>query len=195
MYLIVLYILAVLNIDYSSSSCGCEINRNQKCTTDHSTYNKYSKESNEIPEDNNLEANESNLKTPFKTVDMVLIKDGTFEMGTNQPIFQTDNESPARNVTVNAFYIDKYEVSNKDFKEFILSSGYKTEAEVFGDSFIFDLFLPDNQKDQYANFRAVQAPWWVKAKGVDWKHPEGPETTIDGLLIFILYHNKSIDIF
>ncbi len=56
---------------------------------------------------------------------MVLIPAGEFTMGTDDP--QTpDAQSPARKVDVDAFYIDKHEVTNAQFQEFILADGYKT---------------------------------------------------------------------
>lgn len=53
--------------------------------------------------------------------DMILIPAGTFEMGTN---WEFDNERPMREVHLNAFYIDKYEVTNAEYKKFVDATGH-----------------------------------------------------------------------
>ncbi|GLV38750.1 uncharacterized protein CBL_05749 [Carabus blaptoides fortunei] len=73
---------------------------------------------------------------------------------------------------------DKYEVSNQKFTEFIIKTGYKTEAEIFGDSFVFEKLVSDEEKEKYKDFRAVSAPWWIKMEGVNWMKPEGPNSDI-----------------
>ena len=54
---------------------------------------------------------------------MVLIPAGEFTMGADDPQ-APDDQRPARKVNVNAFYIDKHEVTNAQFQEFILADGY-----------------------------------------------------------------------
>ncbi|XP_021339668.1 sulfatase-modifying factor 1-like, partial [Mizuhopecten yessoensis] len=67
-------------------------------------------------------------KTDFpRTHGMVNIPGGSFFMGTNEPIFVADGEGPERFVRVNAFYLDKYEVSNAEFELFVNATNYKTE--------------------------------------------------------------------
>lgn len=152
------------------ADCGCQLNRNDKCgaSNTETPSHKYSKEAN----DN---------KTPaFTTENMAYIKGNTFEMGTNTPHFPTDFEGPTRNVTLKSFYLDKYEVSNRDFLKFVRETGYKTEAEEFGDSFVFEMQVPEEEQQAYEHFRAVQAPWWIKMKGVTWDHPEGAKSSIEG---------------
>ncbi len=56
---------------------------------------------------------------------MVLVPAGEFTMGTDDPQTPAD-QRPARNVHVDAFYIDKHEVTNAQFQEFILADGYDT---------------------------------------------------------------------
>lgn len=170
-----LYLYPVLSIVTSGyADCGCKLNRNDQCGKEVNPSEKYSQESNGLVTDNN----ESQA---FDPLNMVLLEKATFEMGTNKPIFESDHEGPARNVTVNSFYLDKYEVSNQHFNDFVKKTGYKTEAEIFGDSFIFEMSLPEEDRDKYQDVRAAQAPWWIKLKGVSWKHPEGPGSTIEGI--------------
>lgn len=59
---------------------------------------------------------------------MVLIPAGVFTMGTDDPQIKPDGEAPARRVTMDAFYMDAYEVSNAEFEKFVNSTGYLTEV-------------------------------------------------------------------
>ncbi|KAI1234582.1 hypothetical protein IHE44_0003640 [Lamprotornis superbus] len=79
-------------------------------------------------------------------MDMVAIPGGVFTMGTHEPKIQQDGEGPARRVHVDSFYMDQYEVSNQDFERFVNSTGYITEAEKFGDSFVFEGMLSEAVK-------------------------------------------------
>jgi formylglycine-generating enzyme required for sulfatase activity/tRNA A-37 threonylcarbamoyl transferase component Bud32 len=66
--------------------------------------------------------------TPAKTVrgrDMVLIDGGTFAMGSDQIDGQQRGLHP---VPVSAFYIDKHEVTNADFAEFVKATGHPAPA-------------------------------------------------------------------
>jgi formylglycine-generating enzyme required for sulfatase activity len=66
--------------------------------------------------------------------DMVYVEGGTFQMGSND----NDDEKPIHTVTVKSFSIDKYEVSITKFAKFIELTGYKTDADKEGWSFITD---------------------------------------------------------
>lgn len=116
---------------------------------------------------------------------MVLIKSQNYTIGTDKPVIITDGESPSRTVYLDAYYIDKYEISNLEFKKFVEKTGYKTEAEIFGDSFVFQLFLSETTLKSIT--QAVKdAPWWVPVKGANWKSPEGGDSNIDGNLKLIV---------
>lgn len=166
-------LLAASLLAISSADCGCnKLNRNTKP--------ELSDESNEISPSQKY-SRELNSKVHN---DMVLIRKGHFIMGTDRQQFPADFEGPARNVTIeNDFYLDIYEVSNQAFYNFVKETNYKTEAENFGDSFVFEMTLPENMRNKYQDLRAVQAPWWIKLKGVTWKHPEGPDSIIEGNMI------------
>lgn len=118
-----------------------------------------------------------------KPENMVLIKGQNYTIGTDKPEIVVDGESPSRLVYLDDYYIDKYEVSNLEFRNFVESTGYKTEAEVFGDSFVFQLFL--SKKILKSITQAVKdAPWWVPVKGAYWKYPEGEDSNINGNITF-----------
>jgi len=108
---------------------------------------------------------------------MVKINAGTYFIGTNNPIFVVDGEGPKREVVLDNFYIDKFEVSNKKFMAFVNATGYMTEAENFGDSFVFEGLLTQSTKDKI-NKAVAQAPWWLPVKQASWQYPEGPNSNI-----------------
>ncbi|TZF81151.1 formylglycine-generating enzyme family protein [Pedobacter sp. BS3] len=104
---------------------------------------------------------------------MVLLPGGSFLMGTESDEgFWADGEGPVREVTVNSFYMDEAAVTNSQFAEFIRATGYQTDAERFGWSFVFDGLL--DQKTLTGDIEVVeQTPWWCIVPGACWNHPEG----------------------
>jgi len=89
--------------------------------------------------------------------------------------YESDGESPVRTVTVDPFWMDASAVTNARFAQFVEETGHVTEAEAFGWSFVFYLLLPTKLQ---ANQRPVAAPWWRQVFGADWRHPEGPGSSI-----------------
>ena len=124
-------------------------------------------------------------RTPTQTVKrptregMVYLAGGEFLMGTfSNEGFPTDGEGPVRKITVSPFYIDPCTVTNREFAEFVSSTGYKTEAERFGWSFVFYGLLSEEQYKKAE--RVVQGvPWWVPISNAIWSQPEGPGSTIE----------------
>lgn len=156
------FIFFAINLSFTRADCGCNKNRDNTLTVDE--------------ESCILDANKIS-NNPLKL--MAFIKGGNFTIGTSDPIIIADGESPKRKVYLDDFYIDKFEVSNSDFKLFIDSTAYKTEAEKFGDSFVFQLFLSENVlKDVTQSVK--DAPWWVPVKNANWLHPEGLDSDISG---------------
>ena len=101
--------------------------------------------------------------------------EGRFHMGSETPeAFPTDGEGPVRQVTLTAFYISKYAVTNEQFAEFVRNTGYRTEAGRFGWSFVFRNHIPEPQRGP----AMPGTPWWVRVDGADWSHPEGPDTSV-----------------
>ncbi len=109
--------------------------------------------------------------------DMVSLKGGDFLMGTNyQHGRDQDGEKPTLQARVSPFAIDRYAVTNSQYAAFVKSSGYTTDAEQVGWSFVFAGLLPDDFEDT----RGVQgSPWWRQVFGACWKSPEGPQSSID----------------
>ncbi|SFJ50617.1 Formylglycine-generating enzyme, required for sulfatase activity, contains SUMF1/FGE domain [Halobacillus dabanensis] len=109
---------------------------------------------------------------------MVYLHGGEFFMGTDDDEgFSADGEGPVRKAKVNPFYIDSYAVSNEEFDQFIKDTGYKTEAEQFGWSFVFYKFL---SQDMIGKVQQVAGtPWWFAVEGAYWFQPEGQGSTIE----------------
>ena len=109
---------------------------------------------------------------------MVLLEGGPFLMGSEDPFaYPADGEGPVREVEIGPVWIDAFAVSNTDFSRFVEETGHVTEAERFGWSFVFAGLLPDDFPPTQA---VVEAPWWRKVEGSDWRHPEGPHSDLDG---------------
>ncbi len=87
--------------------------------------------------------------------EMIFFEGGTFMMGSDSGLPQ---ERPAHSVTVKPFRIDKSPVTVSQFRVFTEAANYKTEAEKFGDSGVFNL---DTQK-------------WELMPGAFWQKPFGP---------------------
>jgi len=109
-----------------------------------------------------------------------VIPKGKFTFGTNEPLIVDDGEEPARVVTISSDYeIDVYEVTNSEFWFFVQETRYKTDAEKFGNSYVFDMCLEKEVLE--ASTQAVQvAPWWIQIDGASWKSPEGGKSDLKG---------------
>lgn len=117
-------------------------------------------------------------------IGMVDIHGGTFRMGTDT---QLPEERSADAVTVKDFCMDSNEVTNAHFAQFVKETGYITISE------------RPVPKEQYPNVSAGQRSpgsvvfepvaagqpipdlsWWHWVLGADWRHPEGPNSSIEG---------------
>ena len=109
---------------------------------------------------------------------MSLIPGGEFLMGTDDPGgFPADGEGPIRSVQVNPFYIDKYAITNQEFERFVRETGYKTEAERFGWSFVFHMFVGIKARRAFRG-QVVDTQWWWGIDGAYWRRPEGPGSNL-----------------
>jgi sulfatase modifying factor 1 len=109
---------------------------------------------------------------------MVLVPEGEFLMGSeDRQSYPADGEGPVRRVRVSAFWIDAYAVTNEEFARFVDETGYVTESERLGWSFVFAGLLPDDTQSEHGVGRA---PWWRQIEGASWRHPEGPESGLEG---------------
>ncbi|HEX6499058.1 MAG TPA: formylglycine-generating enzyme family protein [Micromonosporaceae bacterium] len=110
---------------------------------------------------------------------MIRIPAGPFLMGGDDPdAFPDDGEGPVREVYVSEYHIDPKAVTNAQFAGFVKATGYVTEAERFGWSFVFHLFVRGEAARHVINGTVPQVPWWLPVQGADWRHPEGPGSDI-----------------
>lgn len=93
---------------------------------------------------------------------MVYVAGGPFLMG-NSSDLQTADDAPAHRVCINGFYIDKYEVTNAQFKKFVDATGYVTDEERNADSTDAATWRhpygPDSNADDMADYPVVCVTW------------------------------------
>ncbi|WP_081765440.1 formylglycine-generating enzyme family protein [Paenibacillus pini] len=107
-----------------------------------------------------------------------IIPAGTYILGTDDNEgFPADAEGPARPVKVESFRISPYAVTNSDFSTFVAATGYITEAEQFGWSYVFHLLIPDPQQVTIIG-SPQHTPWWLGVENAYWRQPEGPESDL-----------------
>jgi len=126
---------------------------------------------------------------------MVWIPGGEFSMGSNVEDESlcsikgvTKDAAPVHRVYVDGYYMDETEVTNEQFEKFVKATGYITVAEQkptkeeFPTASEADLitgsvvFTPTPSAVNLNDF----LQWWRYEPGADWKHPEGPQSTIKG---------------
>src|SRR4051794_14638697 len=109
--------------------------------------------------------------------DTVALPAGSFVMGSTDSIgYRDDGEGPVRTIHLAAFTADRTAVTNDAFAAFVEATGYRTEAERFGWSFVFGGLLPEG----FPATRAVAAaPWWRQVEAAWWRQPEGPGSGVD----------------
>ena len=113
------------------------------------------------------------------------ISAATFRMGSDT---HYPEESSAHPVEVSGFWIDRCEVTNRDFAAFVADTGYVTVAERPLDPADFPGAPAENLQPGSLVFTRTAGPvdlrhvsqWWTWTPGANWHHPEGPSSTLDG---------------
>ncbi|MEO1248504.1 MAG: SUMF1/EgtB/PvdO family nonheme iron enzyme, partial [Pseudomonadota bacterium] len=100
---------------------------------------------------------------------IVWLEGGPSLVGTARPEIPGDGESPPRKVKLKDFGMAKHAVTAREFAAFVNATGYRTDAEKFGWSYVFEGML-----DVSGDNRAADAPWWVGIDGACWSAPVGP---------------------
>ncbi|MGL4550527.1 MAG: formylglycine-generating enzyme family protein [Gemmataceae bacterium] len=117
---------------------------------------------------------------------MVWVPGGWFVMGSDD----FDDARPAHRCWVDGFYMDATEVTNAQFARFVAATGYRTVAEQTPTAEQF----PGVEAEKLKPFSLVFLPpavcppegcancdqWWKVSHGADWRHPSGPDSSIDG---------------
>jgi len=125
--------------------------------------------------------------------DMVALPGGTFTMGSND---HYPEEAPAHRVSVGPFRIDRHAVTNAQFARFVEATGYVTLAERPADPADYpgakpEMLVPSSVMFRKAAQRVdLRNPfnWWTYVAGADWRHPQGPESSLDGLDLHPVVH-------
>jgi formylglycine-generating enzyme len=139
---------------------------------------------------------ESHLPAPVPAPEgMVWIPGGEFSMGALEPSdgnevgMQAARDSrPIHRVYVDGFWMEKTDVTNEEFARFVKATGYKTVAERKPRAEDFPGAPPENLVAGAVVFtppsHAVPLndnfQWWAYVDGANWKHPEGPRSSLKG---------------
>ncbi len=123
-----------------------------------------------------------------ETGDMVWIPAGGFTMGGIGDNIPSD-ELPLHDVKIDAFWIDRTEVTNAQFEKFVQATGYVTVAERPLSAKTTPGLLPEFEgKGASLCFRAPKPgekvdsvyQWWEPVVGANWRHPSGPASDLAG---------------
>jgi len=120
------------------------------------------------------------------TDDMLWIAGGECQIGSD---VHYPDEKPAHRRSVDGFWIDRYPVTNARFAEFVAATGHVTVAERAPDpadypDAISELMHPGSlvfvQPRRPVDLRHM-SDWWAFVLGADWRHPQGPDSTLEKL--------------
>ena len=126
---------------------------------------------------------------------MAWVPGGEFLMGSNHRLAR-DNERPAHKTRVHGFWMDQHHVTNAEFRAFVAATGYITTAEKKPDWETLKVQVPAGTPQPPDSalvpggmvFVGTDRPvplqyssrWWRFVPGANWRHPEGPDSTIEG---------------
>ena len=126
---------------------------------------------------------------------MKWVPGGEFTQGTDDAR-SMPNERPARRVRVEGFWMDETPVTNAQFRAFVEATGYLTTAEKPVDWEELKKQLPPGTakppEEQLRPGSLVFTPpahpvdlrdlaqWWTWTPGANWRHPQGPQSNLDG---------------
>ncbi len=111
--------------------------------------------------------------------DAVLIPGGKSLVGARVPEIPDDGESPPREARIKPFQMGATTVTNAQFAAFVEATGFVTEAERFGWSFVFWAQVPEHVGPTEA---VAEVQWWRKVDGANWRDINGPGTMPDAWL-------------
>ncbi len=117
---------------------------------------------------------------------MVWIPGGMFWMGGDDSSMA--DARPVHQVRVSAFWMDRNEVTNHQFTRFVTETGYVTVAERKPDAADIPGAPPESLVPGSIVFTPPRGQvsldnplvWWRYVPGANWRHPDGPESSIEG---------------
>jgi formylglycine-generating enzyme len=113
------------------------------------------------------------IEKTIDTADMIWLGPSSFIMGSDQGL---PDESPAHELSLSGFWMDKFEVTNEEYGQFIDATGYQTYSEKIGDSLVFS-----TPQENHA-MRLGPLDWWKLASDADWESPQGGSSSIEDKL-------------
>jgi len=124
---------------------------------------------------------------------MISIPAGDYQVGSDR--FYPE-EAPIRQVSIASFEIDQAPVTNAEFQQFVDATGYRTVSERPPDPTLYPGLPPEEQIPESVVFlpppptvdRSEPLSWWALIAGADWRHPQGPDTNLDGLMQHPVVH-------
>ncbi len=137
--------------------------------------------------------------TPPSPPGMVWVPGGEFVMGSVEAEYP--DAQPRHRVVVNGFWMDKTEVTNAHFAEFVRATGYVTVAERPPDPKDFPQVPPEKLVPGSLVFTPPKEDvgldnpyvWWRFVPGANWRHPEGPDSSIadrmDHPVVHVCWHD------
>ena len=140
-----------------------------------------------LPAERPTNTNGCQLRPPGRPParDMVWVPGGSFRMGSDR---HYPEEAPAHGVQVDGFWIDRTAVTNAQFQKFVKATGHITLAELPADPAAYPNALPELLQPASIAFVPPPRPigqgdpyqWWQYIPGANWRHPEGPGSSIKG---------------
>ncbi len=122
---------------------------------------------------------------PAPAPGMVWIPEGTYRMGSDA---HYPEEAPAHEVSVDGFWIDATPVTNRQFREFVEATGHVTFCEIAPNAADYPgadpamlvpasvVFVPPVERVNLSD----HFQWWQFVAGADWRHPQGPDSSLEG---------------
>lgn len=114
------------------------------------------------------------ISTEISLAGMVRLDGGSFLMGAKGAgVWFADGEGPVRETVLAPFWIDSAAVTNAAFARFVEATGFVTEAERFGWSFVHASQLTDVQQAEHASRKVAGLEWWYGIEQANWRRPLG----------------------
>ena len=121
----------------------------------------------------------------FEAGTFVTLPAGSYLKGAD-PLYP--EEAPSMRLSVEGFAVQSHEVTNDQFARFVASTGYRTVAEHAPQAEDFPGADPALLVPGAAVFVRPEGPvtledslqWWRYVPGAQWRHPEGPGSSIEG---------------
>lgn len=122
---------------------------------------------------------------------LVTVPEGSFDMGYEGPLANPgEGEGPVRREHVASYRIGEGTVTNRQFADFATATGYVTQTERDGWSFVFHALVNDPAA---VTGRVVGAEWWCAVSGASWRAPHGPGSSAEQLADHPVVHVSAYD--